>query len=235
MATKNNNYICVFDFETDSTDPRTCNPVQLGAIILEPENLTMVANSAFNSLIRPDDFDDENYIRNHESTIDWHVSNKMKNSAETRGKIKKQLLRAWETAPTLKTVWQKFTSYLNKYHTRQSRQSMFSAPIFAGANIKKFDMIIIDRLCQKYGDINKNGTSSIYHPRNQIDIIDLSFHWFWHKENGPSNHTMDELRKFFKIKQDNAHDALADVYDEGIIIAKLMRHSRKCELITNWN
>ena len=44
----NYNKICVFDFETDGSDPKECSPVQIAAVIVDPINLEIVPNSEFN-------------------------------------------------------------------------------------------------------------------------------------------------------------------------------------------
>ena len=53
--------ICVFDFETDSPDPHTCQPVELAAIMIDPRKLKIIEKSDFSSMMRPADIDDETY------------------------------------------------------------------------------------------------------------------------------------------------------------------------------
>ena len=43
----NYNKICVFDFETDGSDPKVCSPVQIAAVIIDPIKLEIVPNLIF--------------------------------------------------------------------------------------------------------------------------------------------------------------------------------------------
>ena len=49
----NNRWIIVFDWETDSPDPTTCNPVELAAIPIDPRTLDIKVDKAFNATIKP--------------------------------------------------------------------------------------------------------------------------------------------------------------------------------------
>ena len=49
----NNRWIIVIDFETDGTDPNTCNPVELAAVPIEPRTLEIKASKAFSAVIKP--------------------------------------------------------------------------------------------------------------------------------------------------------------------------------------
>jgi DNA polymerase III epsilon subunit-like protein len=40
--------ICVFDLETDGTNPDKCSPVQIAAIMVDPRKLEIVPDSEFN-------------------------------------------------------------------------------------------------------------------------------------------------------------------------------------------
>ena len=60
------------------------------------------------------------------------------------GKNRKDLAKA----PTLKSVWKKFCTFVDKYNWKKDP---FFNPIPVGFNIIGFDMIIINRLCKEYG------------------------------------------------------------------------------------
>ena len=59
----NNRWIIVFDWETDSPDPHTCNPVELAAIPIEPRTLEIKKDKAFNTVIKPPGFIKDEYFR----------------------------------------------------------------------------------------------------------------------------------------------------------------------------
>ena len=50
----NYNKICVFDFETDGTNPEQCSPVQIAAVMIDPLNLEIIPNSEFNCNFKPE-------------------------------------------------------------------------------------------------------------------------------------------------------------------------------------
>lgn len=118
-----------------------------------------------------------------------------------------------------------FVNYLDKYHSRSSKKSQFSAPIAAGYNIHRFDLKIIDRLSQKYGNTNKEDTSDIFYPRDVVDVMNLVFFWFENNADLKS-YAMDSLREYFGIDKDGAHDAIKDVKDTADIMIRFMKLHR---------
>jgi hypothetical protein len=155
----NNNYIAVFDFETDSRDPHTCSPTELGCVMIEPRKLEIVESSLFEQGMRPEDIDTEGYYERHKETIEWTANNR-KTKPEA-------IIEEWKSYPSPDVTWSAFVSYLEGYQARGSkRKSMFSAPIRAGSNIIAFDDIILKRLCTQYKNIDrKSGKPNIFHPR----------------------------------------------------------------------
>ncbi len=214
----NFNKIVVFDFETDSTNPASCNPVQLASVIIDPRNLTMVSDSEFQSMMRPLDIDDDDYFIEHEETIKWH--------AENRRCSPEEIIQLWKKAPNQREVWHDFENYLLRYHTHKQNQSKFSAPIAAGYNIWRFDLIIVDRLCAEYHMLDNTGTVKLFHPRDKIDAMLLSFMWFENFD-VPKSYSMDSLREYFGMDTENAHDAMKDVYDTAELVIRFMRITRK--------
>lgn len=230
------NYICVYDFETDDSDPTTCEPVQLAACMMHPITLDIVENSEFCSYMRPADIDEEDYFTKHEGTIIWHAKNynpefKQFNDQQQKDAAKK-IFDTWKAAPEQKQVWKDFATYLLKYNKNQSNRGRFTAPIRAGANILRFDNVIVNRMCTRFGYTTKDGEQKIFHPRDNIDILHLAFYWFESLPQ-PKSYNMEELRNFFQMSSEGAHDALIDVRDEAAIIQKFMRlHRRTAAKVT---
>ena len=52
----NNRWIIVFDWETDGTDPTSCNPVELAAVPIEPRTLEIKTDKAFRIFIQKNAF-----------------------------------------------------------------------------------------------------------------------------------------------------------------------------------
>lgn len=213
----NYNKICVFDFETDGSDPKACSPVQIAAVIIDPLKLEIIPNSEFNIFFKPETLSqNEEYVYTTD-ILDFH--------AKVRGCSKDQILDQWKQYPPQDQSWKLFVNYLDMYHTRSSKKSQFSAPIAAGYNINRFDLKIIDRLSNKYGNVNKENTSDIFFPRDVVDIMNLVFYWFEHN-NDLKNYTLDSVREYFGISKDGAHDALKDVKDCAEILIRFMRLHR---------
>jgi DNA polymerase III epsilon subunit-like protein len=114
---------------------------------------------------------------------------------------------------------------LDKYHSRSSKKSQFSAPIAAGYNINRFDLVIVDRLSNKYKNTNKEGKTDLFYPRDVMDVINLVFYWFENNEEIKSL-SLDTLREYFGISKDGAHDALKDVMDTANIMIRFLKLHR---------
>lgn len=214
----NYNKICVFDFETDGSDPSTCSPVQIASVIIDPIKLEIIDGSEFNINFKPEVLEKDSSYNYETDILDFH--------AKVKGCSKEDVLSEWNKYPNQEQSWKMFVNYLDKYHARTSKKSQFSAPIAAGYNIYRFDLAIIDRLSKKYGNTNKENRTSLFYPRDVIDSINLIFYWFEH--NGDlKSYTLDSVRDYFGISKDGAHDAIKDVKDTAEIIIRFMKLHRK--------
>jgi DNA polymerase III epsilon subunit-like protein len=213
----NYNKICVFDFETDGSNPKECSPVQIAALIIDPIKLEIVPNSEFNIFFKPETLAaNENYEYTTD-ILDFH--------AKVKGCSKDDVLAQWKNYPSQEQSWKMFINYLDMHHSRSSKKSQFSAPIAAGYNINRFDLNIIERLSIKYGNLNKENRTDIFYPRDVIDVMNLIFYWFEHN-NDLKSYTLDSLRDYFGISKDGAHDALKDVQDCAEILIRFMKLHR---------
>jgi DNA polymerase III epsilon subunit-like protein len=213
----NYNKICIFDFETDGCDPKICSPVQIAAVMVDPINLEIIPDSEFNINFKPEVLENNDDYTYTTDILDFH--------SKVKGCSKDDVLSEWKNYPKQQQSWNLFIAYLQKYHSRSSRKSQFSAPIASGYNINRFDLKIIDRLSIKYGNINKENTTDIFYPRDVIDVMNLVFYWFEHNAELKS-YTMDNLREYFGIDKTGAHDAIKDVRDTADILIRFMRLHR---------
>jgi len=69
----NYNKICVFDFETDGSDPRICSPVQIAAVIIDPIKLEIIANSEFNINFKPEVLEQADDYEYTTDILDFHA------------------------------------------------------------------------------------------------------------------------------------------------------------------
>lgn len=213
----NYNKICVFDFETDGSDPKVCSPVQIAAVMIDPLQLEIIDGSEFNINFKPEVLEQNDTYEYTTDILDFH--------AKVKGCNKEQVLSEWKQYPKQELSWKLFISYLDKYHTRSSKKSQFSAPIAAGYNIYRFDLPIVNRLSQKYGNVNKEGNSNIFFPRDVADVMNLIFYWFEHNKD-LKNYTLDNLRDYLGIDKEGAHDALKDVRDTAAILIRFLKLHR---------
>lgn len=211
--------ICVFDFETDGSNPDICSPVQVAAIMVDPVKLEVIKDSEFNISIKPEAIEnDPEYAYADSDILDFH--------AKVRAKSKETILADWHTYQKQQHGWEMFTSYLSMYHSRSTgKKSCFTAPIAAGYNINRFDLRIIERLSNKYGNLNKENRSDLFYPRDVIDIMNVVFLWF-EGNNELKNYTLDNLRDYLGISKDGAHDALKDVKDTAEILIRFLKLHR---------
>lgn len=197
----NKNYICVYDFETSSADPLTTQPLEIGAIMLDPRTLEVVKDSQFHSLFRP-----------------TNMSEVQDGALKVNGLTREQIA----AAPEQKLVFENFAQYVKKF----GGGSQWNSPIRAGHNILGFDNVIMDRLCLLYGKCDKNGRQSLFHPTQNLDTLHICFMWF---ENLPEPNKlgMDCLRPFFGLSDEGAHSATADVENTAKILVKFMEFHRR--------
>jgi DNA polymerase III epsilon subunit-like protein len=210
--------ICVFDLETDGISPEKCSPVQIAAIMVDPNKLEIIPDSEFNINLRPEALQDKpDYDYSDSDVLDFH--------AKVRGSSKEDILKQWKDYQKQEQGWKLFVSYLELYHTRSDKKSCFTAPIAAGYNINRFDLRIIERLSTKYNNVNKEGKSSLFYPRDVIDMMNMVFYWF-EGNNELKNYTLDHIREYFGLSTVGAHDALKDVKDTAHLLIRFMRLHR---------
>lgn len=208
------NKICVFDLETDGSDPSKCSPVQIASVMIDLSKMDIVPNSEFNIMVKPDKLEDNPSHTYDNDILGFH--------AKVKGCSQEDILKSWQSAMPQKQAWSLFNEYLEKYHSKTSKKSQFSAPIASGYNIHRFDLKIMNRLSQKYGNVNKEGESNIFYPRDVLDIMNLVYYWFFNIEEINSL-SLDNLRDYFGISKDNAHDAMKDVRDCASILLRFLK------------
>ena len=204
----NRDYI-VFDFETGSRNGRTTQPTQIAAIALDGRNLA--PKGTFNSEIKPILDDDEAIAAGLDPIEDGAL--------KVTGKNRKDLAKA----PALKSVWNKFTKFVDQYNWKGEP---FFAPIPVGYNIIGFDMHIINRLSEEFGPWDKKQKQNkLFSKVYKVDLMDNIFMW---TEGDPSvrSISMDSLREKMGLASENAHDALQDFKDTANIFIKMLKTHR---------
>jgi DNA polymerase III epsilon subunit-like protein len=218
--------LCVFDLETDGVNPDKCSPVQIAAIMVDPIKLEVIKDSEFNINLKPEPLQENpSYDYGDSDVLDFH--------AKVRNSTKGQILKDWSSYQQQDNGWKSFVSYLDMYHTRSERKSCFSAPIAAGYNINRFDLRITERLSVKYNNLNKEGKSSLFYPRDVIDLMNIMFYWF-EGGNELKNYTLDHVRDYFGLSKEGSHDALKDVKDTAELLIRFMKLHRNLSSKVNF-
>jgi DNA polymerase III epsilon subunit-like protein len=205
-----NRKIICFDFETDGTNPNECQPVEIAAVAIDNRTLEIVPNSEFHSMMKPDGIEKEGYLTDSvKDCVAWH--------AKMQKTTPEAILENWRKAPEQKVVWERFNEYILKYNWKKNN---WFAPIACGANIRNFDLKIVDRLNDKYK------VKFMFWKRDVVDIQDLSFLWLtWHNE-CPKNFKVDTLREWFGKSMEGQHTAIQDVRDEAWFATKYLKLHR---------
>ena len=100
--------ICVFDLETDGSNPDKCSPVQIAAVIVDPLRLEIVPDSEFNINLKPEILQDNPEYRYEDSDVlDFH--------AKVKGTSKDEVLKSWHGFQKQDIGWKMFLSYLDMY------------------------------------------------------------------------------------------------------------------------
>ena len=201
----------VFDFETGSKNPHKAQPTPLAAVAIHGRKLTPQPGGFFNSEIRP--------ILDDEKAIEMGLDPLEEEALSITRKDRKTLAKA----PQPKQVWEKFVKFVNKYNFKKTQ---WFAPIPVGYNIINYDMIIIQRLCEQFGPVDKNGNQALFHKIHKVDVLDLAYGWLESNPNVKSM-SMDSMRDFLSLETENAHDALQDVKDTANIFIRFWKHQRR--------
>lgn len=194
--------------ETDGIDPKKCQPIQIAAIVINTKNLEFYKTSngesvAFNSLMRPDlDTFDDSSIHIHHKT--------------------REML---EGAPLPEQVWRDFTRFIRQFDLK-GKNDDFCAPISCGHNIINYDMVIVQRLCEQYKILRPDNKQAIFNNRLFFDTLLIANEWFWWAKE-PESLSLDNLRDFFGMSKEGAHDALKDVKDTAAILIKFLALSKE--------
>lgn len=212
------NYVCFRDYETGAKNPNRCQAVQLAAVIIDMQRLSIVENSTFESMIGAE-IDDE-------AAIAQNVDPLEDQALQINGKTREQIAEA----PPPNIVWGQYQKYLKKYNLKGESGGKWDAPIVAGFNNTNFDDIIDKRFCVQYGpELDDFGGFQCYHPTTNYDLKIL-VQTFFHRENltpGGRSYSMDACRDYFGYSKDMAHDALCDVVQGADLLIRFLRFTKR--------
>lgn len=196
----NYRYICVFDLETTSKYPNVALPVEFACKIYNPYTYEPVPNGEFSSgLMRPADL----------SIVEPEAL-----------EITKIKLSDLEKAPLIDIIWPKCVDFVTQFNPKKDS---WNCPIAAGHNIDGFDIPIVNRTNQLYGD--KKEKTVCFNNFMSFDLMKIIFAWFNGTKELP-NYKLDTLRDYFGISKDGSHRALKDVQDTGSILMRFLKYKK---------
>lgn len=243
--TMNYQDIVVFDLETTSVNPHRCQPIQLGAVVIDGRRMTIHPDSTFRSFIKP--------------ILDINVCDDLGLDPFTDEITEKTgiKLEDIQDAPSLESVWDQFKQYVAKYNYRKGK---WGAPVKAGMNNRNYDNIVLDRImgghlknARKQLDIllergiineeviktvkklepygfgpwdDERQEEALFYPAGNLDLRDILWFWF---ENNPEikSLSMDAMREYFGIKAEGAHQADKDAKDTAELIIRFLKLHRR--------
>jgi DNA polymerase III epsilon subunit-like protein len=185
--------------ETNGVDPDTCDLVEIACVFLDPDTLSVIPGSEFESLARPENLDEVD---------DTEAKRK---SLSVSGITKQDLAGA----PVVGAVVRAFADHVKRVCGRKK-----AAP--AGYNIVNFDLPLYDRLCRQHGLADKDGRNKSFVTGLVLDMKEDVNRWFY---NAPELHfpSFDNVRKLFGMSTDRAHRAMFDVKSEAWVLVKMLR------------
>lgn len=199
----NRNTLLVFDLETTAADPNKAQITQIAACAINSKTLEI--KDSFASYCKPENMDD------------------IEDGALAATRMTREQIA---TFPETKLVWPQFVDFVNKYNYRNT---VYTAPIPCGYNILGYDMVIINRYCEKFGTEwdEKRQSQKLF---SQVYSFDVLHHlWFWF-ESVPDLEKL-KLTEVFKYMgaEDaviEAHDAVVDVRNTAELVIRLFKMQR---------
>ncbi len=207
----------VFDYETDGKSPETANITEISAVPIDLRNLNIISDEIFDIIVCPDGIDNKDYLEVHESTINWHASQ--------RGVQPQDIIDVWKGGVKEKDAWLSFCSYIGEYATSKKWDSL---PMPGGQNIRGYDLPISERYASKYKK------RLPFNKRDVLDLMDITRLWFMFDAEAPKSLSMDTLRAFFGLSSSGAHTARQDVLDTANIMVKFLKLHESISPKINW-
>jgi len=198
---------CFYDWETGSLNPKTTQPLELAAVMIDSRKLTIIKDSLFYAKIKP--LSDDEAIKKGLEPI--------QKSALAKNNIK---LEDHADSPDEKTVWEDFVEYQYRYN---KKKDTWNAAIPAGFNIDNYDKYIVDRMCEWYGPWDKKREQQkIFNPIQSVDLKNITFLFNENNPTVPANN-FDAIRAWLNLATAGAHTAKVDVMQGAEVFCKMLK------------
>lgn len=210
MPINTSDYIC-FDFETGNKISDIAPVLQIGAVVLRGDNLEMKSDT-FLSYCKPEP-DEMQYVEDEALKVN-HIE---------RGQI--------DGFPAVSEVFKSFAAWINKYNFKKNS---WGSPIPMGYNIRSYDLPIFNRLCKRYGFVDKDGKQNLFSNFVAYDLMDI-VRFYLDGSSEPKNIKLDTIREHFGLKTEGQnHSALKDAKDVAIMYQRFIKFARNTAKSKNY-
>lgn len=212
INTKLNNNIIIYDYETCGRDPYETDPIEISAIAADINTLELKKDTegnvlVFSTLVRPRESTDVQggALKKNGITLE------MLNEKDEQGEYK---------IPDQKFAFEQFAGFCRSFARSDKK---WDQPYACGFNIHKFDSIISDQLCRRYGHMDKDGDPLLFHPFHRFDLMDyLRAYFAWGDDLAAYN--LDAVRDYFGIDKTGSHRAEKDCIDTWTILRRYLNY-----------
>jgi DNA polymerase III epsilon subunit-like protein len=170
----------------------------------------MTIQDSFSSLVRPENFD----------TVE-----------EEALRVNGLSIEKLREAPCIEVVFKSWADWIEKYNINKNKNS-FGAPTAVHFNGDNYDMPILNRYCERFGEKYWDKTWSSQKLFNPIYSIDVSKHmWFWMRENEEmKNLKLTTILEYMGVSKEeiekDSHGALWDATKTAEIAIRLIKLSK---------
>lgn len=197
-SSKLNNHLICFDTETGGSDPYSCEPLEISAIVFDINTLEEKENGRFSALVKPDNWD----IVSDEAL-----------------KVNKLTREELSLARDQETVIREFVNFCKQF--QKNDKSSWECLMPCGFNINGFDLIIMDRMCKKYDILDGKGRQKLFHPFHKFDLADIIRPFFYNNDE-LSSYSLDNVCNYFGYKRETSHRAMVDVEATWSILKRFL-------------
>lgn len=205
LSTKLNNNVIIYDYETCGRDPYSTDPIEISAICMDINTLELKVDAEGKPLL-------------FTTLVRLPEGAKVEEAALKKNNI--TLIELEEKGVDQKFAFEQFASFCRSFARSDKK---WDQPYSAGFNISNFDNIISDRLCQRWGVVDKDGEAILFHPFHKFDLIDYIRIFFAWDDVLPA-YNLDAIRDYFGIDKTGSHRAEKDVVDSYLLLKRFITY-----------
>lgn len=208
ISTKLLNNILIYDYETCGRDPYTTEPIEISAVCMDISTLELKTDAEGKPLV-------------FSTLIKLPEGTRVEEAALKKNNI--SIAELNKNGVDQEFAFKQFASFCRSFARSDKK---WDQPYAAGFNIANFDNIITDRLCQRWGIVDKDDESIIFHPFHHFDVLDLLRLFFAWSDDLPA-YNLDAVRDYFGIDKTGSHRAEKDVMDTHLLLRRFINYFKQ--------